>query len=640
MSNIVQKIHKKNTTSRNVFDISNNVQFTTCPGILLPVRTDEALPGDEFRFSVSAFARTVQMVVPSFARVKAHIDNFFVPYRLLGTDYQSIIVGDNRGMVGNYSNSSYTERVGVLPRVNGSVLTGACNQTGNSDAQGIQYAVTSRILANALGYGIGAVSTNMGLASTSTQKMLSDGSLGSAAAASTFGKIASGSYTGASLYYNLLPFQAYQKIYQDYYRNKLWEKENKQSYFFGPDRDNTDLDVGTLVNTGMIEMRYHDFEKDRITGIIPDENSILTDGVSAYAQDIISALPFGLDSELSLGSQQVPSSLTIGAYLGDNVSSPSVPSSGSSVMSSRVFRSVDGEIKGNSSYQDLSPILSRLSALSLRRLQAFQKFAEITDLNKSDYKHQIKAHFNFNVPDLNSDYCDFIGGCDIPLNISDVENTNGASVDGATNSLGYLAGKGTLSGNSSGFSYKCKEHGIIMSILYVLPQVDYLNVFTDRSTMRLGRYDFAIPEFDDLGFEPVRVLDVYNSSMTYDGGFSITDANPARVIGYLPRYWYYKTKVDANYSPAFRADVNGTSSSTLNYNSYIVPFPYSWFLSNCVAGTTYRGLKVPVNILKGLFPLEIDTTSAAIFADTCPFIFTIHYQASVMRSLSVDGLPY
>lgn len=634
MSSIVQKIHKKNSVSRNVFDLSNNVQFTTCPGMLLPVRTDETLPGDEFRFSISAFARTVQMVVPSFARVKAHIDSFFVPYRLLGTDYQSIIVGDNRGMIGNYNGGSYTDRVGYLPRVSNSILDASLSQTTNTDAQGINYAVTSRILANALGYGFGALSVDQVRYSTDGN-LLSDGSLGSSVNSTDFGDTTSSN----SLYFNLLPFQAYQKIYQDYYRNKLWEKENRSAYFFGPDMDNSLLTVSRLVNTGLIEMRYHDFEKDRITGIIPDENSILTDGVSAYAQDIVSALPLGLDSLVSLGSDQVPSSSTRIPNVNHNATGVTVAQS--NVTSGKLISDENNGVLSNGyTGSDFSPILNRLSALSLRRLQAFQKFAEITDLSKSDYKHQIKAHFNFNVPDLNSDYCDYIGGCDIPLNISDVENTNGASVSGTTNSLGYLGGKGTMSGNSSSFSYKCKEHGIIMIILYILPQVDYLNVFTDRSTLRFGRYDFAIPEFDDLGFEPVRMLDVYNTLVTEDVNSSSIEFNPARVIGYLPRYWYYKTKVDCNYSPAFRRSSTPISSSSLNYGSYIVPFPYYSFLENCAAGTTYRGLKVPINILKSLFPLEVDTTSATSFADTCPFIFTIHFQASVMRSLSVDGLPY
>ena len=115
MANLVQQIHKTNKPHRSTFDLSQNINFTTCPGMLLPVRVDDCLPNSRYEYSLSSFARTVQMVVPSFARVKAHFDAFFVPYRLLGDDYQAIIVGDNRGMNSNYLGGSYSDANRSLP---------------------------------------------------------------------------------------------------------------------------------------------------------------------------------------------------------------------------------------------------------------------------------------------------------------------------------------------------------------------------------------------------------------------------------------------------------------------------------------------------------------------------------------------
>lgn len=637
MSSIVQKIHKQNKTSRNVFDLSNNVQLLTAPGMLLPIRTDEVLPNDEFRFSVGAFARTLQMVVPSFARVKAHIDSFFVPYRLLGTDYQQIIVGDNRGILSNYSNGSYTEAHREFPRATGFTLQ-SVGSASFQDASGINTNITTPLLLNALGYGIGRTQSIVNGSVQPAVNQLSDGSLGSGRNSVSLGgaSTTAGPAYSSVIPFNLIPCQAYQKIYQDYYRNKLWEKENRASYFCTPDMDNKLFTAEELRTFGMCEMRYHDFEKDRITGIIPDENNVLSDGISAYAQDIVSSLPYGLNSEQVFGFSQVPSESQFRSqdgFSGVDIGVYSVKfgvSSGTNVQTN------------GTTGVDVSPILSRLSALSLRRLQAFQKFAEITDMSKSDYKHQIKAHFGFDVPDLNSDYSTYIGGFDVPLSITDVENTN--STLNEDTGLGYLAGKGTASGGSRQFSFKANEHGIIMHILYLLPQVDYLNVNTDRSTLRFSRYDFAIPEFDDLGFEPVRIMDVYNNAMNNDVlNENLQGYVPYQVIGYLPRYWYYKTKTDANFSISFysASDSGAVTSNSLNYSSYIVPFPYKRFIDNCISGTTYRGLKVQPSILDKLFPIQLSTQNTlSSFSNAMPFVFTVHFEMSVMRSLSVDGLPY
>ena len=115
MANLIQQIHKTNHVRHSRFDLSGNVNFTTCPGMLLPIRFDDCLPNSSYSYQLSTFARTVQMVVPSFARVKAHFDAFFVPYRILGDDYQAIIAGDNRGMAANYLSGSYSEANQHLP---------------------------------------------------------------------------------------------------------------------------------------------------------------------------------------------------------------------------------------------------------------------------------------------------------------------------------------------------------------------------------------------------------------------------------------------------------------------------------------------------------------------------------------------
>lgn len=611
MANIVQQIHKSNHVRKSSFDLSGNVNYTTCPGMLLPIRFDDCLPNSSYSYQLSTFARTVQMVVPSFARVKAHFDAFFVPYRILGDDYQSIIVGDNRGMAANYLSGTYSESNHHLPTIDlaglfpPTISTSGPNFGDLSDAAGISYNVTSPILLNALGYGVDSFGTSNWKERTTLDKLTSDGAIGSSIASSV-GSI--------MLYRSILPLQAYQKIYQDFYRNKLWELENRGSYYCFASDDSKDFTIKGRTN-GLFEMRYHDYDKDRIFGVVPDSNNILSVGISQYASNVLSGV-LGLDSDVSLGSSSTPLSLSGShAILKDSKDS----SVKLQEFSDNGLSSSNGNVEvSSSSHAPGSLLIQQYTALTNRRMEAFQKFAEITSLNKSDYKHQIQAHFGLSVPALDSDYVQYIGGYDMPLNISDVENTSDTN-------QGYLAGKGVINGNSNTFSVSPKEHGCVMIIAYVVPQVDWSNVFVDRSTLRFNRYDFAIPEFDNLGFEPVRVLDIC-SDFALSGH---DDVRPSDIIGYLPRYWSYKTKLDVN-ATGFSAD----DKSSLNFDSYIVRYDRYRLVSNLKSGTLYKAFKSLPTDLDGLFSVHWTRVQDN------PFVFTTYVHCRATLPLSVDSLPY
>lgn len=603
MSSLVQRIHKTNNVSRNVFDLSNNIDFVTCAGQLLPVRCDDVLPGSEYRFNQSYFMRTLPLVVPTFGRMKVHFDNFFVPYRLLGTDVQNIIVGNNRGMMSNYNDGTYSSSNNSLPWVLNSDLSPiqtdlASSLTDIFDASGASYYDTSPVLFNALGYGIDPVGSYSPFATSDSVPVSNGASVlfkGNDVASSARQRLSvlsrsSDLPTSWSLGCSILPLLSYQKIYQDYYRNKLWEEENRSSYFLETSDYGSRMTIDTLAQRGMIEMRYHDFDKDRITGMIPDASNVFSGGIN-FTQVSLAGQP--VDGIFSSGNNT----------LGPNLVPDGSGSSGTSTA--------------------VASTSVALNALSLRRLEAFQKFAEITAMNKGDYKHQIKAHFGMDIPDLNSDYCQYLGGFEDIVNISDVENNT-------SEQAGALTGKGVSSSSSRQFTFQAKEHGMIMTICYILPLVDYGNLFLERHCTRLNRYDFAIPEFDSIGFEPVRHMDVYNTFA--NSPLSNDELYPTDIIGYLPRYWSYKTKLDVAHVPFYNGQ---DKSDNLNYGSYVIRFPYAKFLEDCYRGTTYKGLKVTPDITDNLFSVSYQNS-----IQNSPFIVTFYDRCSAMLPLSVSGLPY
>lgn len=605
MVSIVQKLHKKNSVSRNVFDLSNNIDFTTCAGQLLPVRCDEVVPNSEWRFNQSYFLRTLPLVVPSFGRMKVHFDNFFVPYRLLGNDIQSIIVGNNRGMMSNYNAGTYTNSNKCLPYTSlfdlSYIYNPAWQELGQlSDAADISQEYSSQILVNALGYGTPVMEQQV-----SRSKAANFGSRNGdndivSVAANTVKPVSVGNGDGTSTAFNpmsvsILPFLAYQKIYQDYYRNKLWEEENRASYYLESSDYGSKFSITDLAERGMLEMRYHDLDKDRILGCVPDVSNILSRGVNLLQSVNRGSSGTGLDS-------------APGTSIASGLDKNQVPF-GSAVNSSNVD-------------------VRALSALSFRRLEAFQKFAEITELNKNDYKHQVAAHFGFSPSDLNSDYCQYLGGFEDIVNISEVENTTSSQP-------ASLSGKGVSSGSSRQFSFHAQEHGIVMTICYILPLVDYSNLFVERYCTHLNRYDFVQPEFDNIGFEPIRLFDVYNEMSNLpvaaaEGG----QQTATTVFGYLPRYWEYKTRLDVAKVPFYNGD---NKEVNLNYGSYIIRYPYKRLFEGVHNGTFYKAVKAVPSLTDGLFSVEIGNGSTL---QNSPFVVTFYNRCSAMLPLSVTGLPY
>lgn len=615
MANIVQQTSKTNHVNHSSFDLSGNINLTACTGMLLPVRVDDCLPNSRYSFNTNLFARTVQMVVPSFARVKAHLDTFFVPYRLLGTDYKDIIVANERGQISNYSDGSFSNKGNTLPFITIQDYfktgdTGSAHGTWDfgslSDAAGLSYNVTTPVLLNMLGYGVPAIaSSNAHQVGLSQFNMADSGAIASKAA-SDLGKVKR----------NTLFLQAYQKIYQDYYRNQLWEKENRKSYFVPSQLDSSSL-TEDAKTSGLLEMRYHDYDKDRIIGMIPDENNILSDGISQYASTVLNG-SLGFDSPSVLGPDSVP--------VTDPASVNSLKVSGSklSELSQHPLYNYKQNVAQSQTAVSGSIVVQQYTAISNRRMEAMQRFAEITLLNKSDYKHQISAHFGFTPSDLESDYCRFLGGTDIPLQISDVENTNGTSSDSRSNLLGYLGGKGVMSSNGKTITYDVTEHGCIMHILYIVPQIDWGNEFVDRSTLRFSRFDFAIPEFDKFGFEPVRQLDINGEATHINYG----NVQFGAIIGWLPRYWSYKTRLDIN-----QTGFSDSTGTQLNFDSYIVKYDKSRIYDNYGKHTMYKAFKSLPTDLNGLFPVNWSSPTDN------PFIISLYIGCKASLPLSMDSLP-
>lgn len=88
--------------NRSVFDLSYTKYLTCDMGQLIPVLCDEVVPGDKWKIGNDIVIRAQPLVAPMFHEVNVSVHYFFVPNRLLWSDWEDFITG---GKDGDYTGS-------------------------------------------------------------------------------------------------------------------------------------------------------------------------------------------------------------------------------------------------------------------------------------------------------------------------------------------------------------------------------------------------------------------------------------------------------------------------------------------------------------------------------------------------------
>lgn len=642
----------KNHVSRNAFDLSQRRIFSSKCGEILPCFIQDCLPGDKFRVNAATFSRTAPLNTAAFARLKQYYNFYFVPYRLLYRDFPSFVVQQSKSSKAATDINADVVVPSHLPYVVESDLQHICHSGYAGDGNTAPLPTDSSVLE----YFFTPVATSRMLA---TRKLLQY--LGYYK--STRKTFSDGEWNNNNTRLSLFPLLAYQKIYNDYYRFSQWENEQANTYNvdYMCNSSSMHIPVDKLFasdTTGwfpasskpsMFDMRFVNFTKDTFLGVVPNSQFGAVSSVQSADLSHMYIQSLAPSSKGKLAGFDA-------SYNDLGVANRDVESTSNQISRTQV-RLAD---LSNSSVQTFD-------ILSLRAAQAKQKFLEVTLSNNSDYKSQIEAHFNVNVSSLQSGLCDYIGGFSSDFNINTVTNTNLAD----ENSKANYAANGIVQGDGK-FDFECREHGLIIGVTYTLPFVDYNVIGYDSSVLRTQFSDFALPEYDKLGYESVdpRLLtgDLY-AGWLENGSFTSLGVSS---LGYGPRYYDYKTNYDVVLGD-FNAEQGGTqpnfvcslSSVTRIVNDiYDVAFPLTWFdvfskLHN--AGVSlglladinmfgkpiYSSFKVYPSILNSIFSVGTSLTKkddkTAIFHDGVSydqFYNVVDFNTQVIRNLDRLGLPY
>ena len=127
----------------SVFDLSYMKTFTCDMGQLIPIMADEMVPGDVFKIGNQSVIRFQPLVAPILHEINAYVHYFFVPYRLLWSDWEDFISGGPNG-----SDASVPPVVAVTAKDIGSVDDYLGFPTGVTLTPNTQYSAFPRYAYN------------------------------------------------------------------------------------------------------------------------------------------------------------------------------------------------------------------------------------------------------------------------------------------------------------------------------------------------------------------------------------------------------------------------------------------------------------------------------------------------------------
>lgn len=419
-------------------------------GDLIPVYHEACIPGDKFNISTESLMRLAPMIAPMMHQVKVTFHTYFVPNRILWENFEKYITN---------TKDDLTQQLPAFPTMN----------------------------VNPGNWQTGSLLDYMGIPDPTPQNRSRD--------------------------INILPFAAYQCIYNEYYRDQNLIDPVPYKV---QDGNNEGLNASQLR-----VLRKRAWEHDYFTAALP------------WAQK-------GEAVDLPLGD------VTLKENWIDNPENPKFVDAAGAEYIGEVGQSLNAIYVGDpetdpQAYDPKGSLTVNPTTINdLRTAFRLQEWLEKAGRAGSRFKETLMAFFGVRSKDSRLQRPEYVTGSVSPIVISEVLNTTGTE----DAPQGNMAGHGIGVSNSRSGHYFVEEHGYIMTVMSVLPNTAYQQGIHRDFLKTNDPFEFYWPQFAHLGEQAIQIDELF--AYTADG---------KKEFGYIPRYAEYKYR-DSRVAGEFRTTLD------------------------------------------------------------------------------------
>lgn len=456
-------------------------------GQLVPVVCEQIIPGDRFRVGLTYQMQLAPMLNPVYDGLEVNFEAFFVPNRILDAKWRDFWTGYNE-----YDQMTPVE-VGPLKlaiQINGiSSILESFPDTANPPL------------------GLSSLSDFIGL----QHGNVTPSGLPIARNDSDFEQFPNVLRTAAV---NAYPFLAYNRIWDDWYRNERTQRASLYSWYnqyqSGGGSSLNRYILSSYVFNGEdfikfnsdspfvpVQLHYRNYKKDRFTTALPEP--IIGGDVRIPTND-----------ELNGGS-----------------------------IDSVVPQTTDG---------------FNLNALALGTIQQLKlalkeyQYRMKDTYNGNRYVESLYSHYGVVVPDSTLQRSIYLGSARDYVNFGEVYQTSAGDGDSTNGALGDYAGRGAANGTHYLFDESFFECGFFFVLMSIAPRSRYFQG-AKRFLTRFDRDDYFSPEYQNIGDDFLETSELYNSDVQ---GWSFGNSTPvtgdvpheSAIFGFNSRWIEHKQRYD------------------------------------------------------------------------------------------------
>lgn len=434
---------------RAKFQRDFNLLTTMNEGDLVPIYLDEVLPADTFKINLNALVRMATPLYPVMDNAYMDFYFFFVPARLLWKHFQNLM-GQNDSTFWAET-TEYTTPVTTAPEG---------------------------------GWNVGTLADYFGIP------------------------------TGVSgLKVNSLPFRAYAKVWNEWFRDENLQQPVTQSM---DDTTTTGVNTGTNLSdaeAGGLPLKVCKY-KDYFTSCLPSPQK----AAEPVTIPMLGNAPVKIYGDAELTSE--PNWLyDERSYIGGNTARAKIYATDPTTNEKNKNKlSWNGVYNGHTDTEQIAYIGADLSNITgatineLRQAIAVQHIFERDARTGTRYKEILKGAWGVTSPDARLDRSEYIGGHRMPINVNQViqtSSTDSTSPQGNTGAYSMT----TLSRNMC--TYSATEHGYVLGLAAIRVDHSYQQGLS-RLWTRSTRFSYYDPMLANLGEQAVLNQEIYAQGKAKD----------------------------------------------------------------------------------------------------------------------------